>query len=204
MAVKLNKKILCFIDEYGTAGAGPFYMGAVIVHAREAGRVDKCFSSLLEPNVNEIHAAQLDDGYLQSLLQRFWITAPRDRVVLINQQVASSGEEAPLHYARAVIETVKIGLKRFQKDVLHRETIGNVDLIIDANHHNQHPSFDAALRKARVSDGRFRAVNAVARLDSSASRLLQLADVVAYSRKWIAGGEHNIPGLREKFGIQIP
>jgi hypothetical protein len=81
VAVNLNKKVLCFLDEYGTAGAGPFYLGGVIVLARDAGRVDKCFSDLLEPNANEIHATKLDDGYLQGLLQRFWAAAPKDRIV---------------------------------------------------------------------------------------------------------------------------
>lgn len=123
MVAYLNKKILCFLDEYGTAGAGSLYLGAVIVLARDAGRMDKCFSDLLEANANEIHAVNLDDKYLQGLLQRFWMAAPRDRVV---------------------------------------------------------------------------------RLDSAASRLLQLADVVAYARKWIVAEDLNALGLRERFGIHLP
>lgn len=204
MAGNLNKKVLCFIDEYGTAGAGDLYLGAVVVLARDAGRVDKCFSDLLEPSANEIHAAHLDDGYLQGLLQRFWSVAPRDRLVLVNQKIAARGGEAPVLYAGAVVETVKIGLKRFQRDVLGRETIGNIDVITDANHHNDHPAFDAEIERARREDGRFRGVNRLTRLDSAASRLLQLADVVAYSRKWIVGAELNAGGLRERFGIQLP
>lgn len=204
MAVNLNKKVLCFLDEYGTPGAGPFYLGGVIVLAGEAGRVDKCFSDLLEPNANEIHAADLNDGYLQGLLQRFWGGAPADRIVLINQKIPSRPGDAPTLYAQAVIETVKMGLKRFQTDVLRREKIGNVDVIIDVNHHNEHAAFLAAIEHARAHDGRFRGVNRVTRLDSAASRLLQLADVVAYSRKWIVGEELNAAGLRKRFGIQMP
>ena len=204
MALTLNKKILFFIDEYGTAGAGPFYLGGVIVLARDAGRIDKCFSDLLEQNANEIHAVGLDDLYLQGLLQRFWSGAPRDRVVLINQQIASHGGPAAVQYAQAVIETVKIGLKRFQRDVLRRETIGNVDVIIDANHHNQHAAFASAIEQARADDGRFRGVNQLTRLDSAASRLLQLADVVAYSRKWVVAKDLNAASLRDRFGIQMP
>lgn len=204
MAGTLNKKVLCFIDEYGTAGAGDLYLGAVIVLARDAGRLDKCFSDLLETSANEIHAVQLDDGYLQGLLHRFWSVVPRNKVVLINQKIVLRGGEAPVLYANAVVETVKIGVKRFQKDVLGRETIGNIDVITDANHHNDHPAFDAEIERARKEDGRFRGVNRIARLDSAASRLLQLADVVAYSRKWIVGAELNAGGLRERFGIQMP
>ena len=72
MALTLNKKVLFFVDEYGTAGTGVFYLGGVIVLARDAGRMDKCFSDLLQANANEIHASHLDDSYLQGLLERFW------------------------------------------------------------------------------------------------------------------------------------
>ena len=204
MAVELNKKVLCFIDEHGTAGAGPLHLGGVLAFARDAGRIDKCFSDALEPNANEIHAVGLDDTYLQSLMARFRSVLPASTVVMINLQITSRGGDAPVLYAKAVIEVVKIGLKRFQTDVLGRETIGNVDLIIDANHHNDHPAFDAEIALAQRLDGRFRAVNRIARLDSAASRLLQLADVVAYSRKWVANGTFSARTLRERFGIQMP
>lgn len=205
MGANLNKKVLCFLDEHGSAGAGEFSLGAVLVLARDAGRIDKCFSNLLEPSANEVHAAGLDDGYLQSLLQRFWAATPAaGRLVLINQQVASREGAPAILYAQAVAQTVKAGLKRFQADVLGRETIGNVDVIVDANHHNDHPLFQAEVERARREDGRFRGVNRVTCLDSAASRLLQLADVVAYARKWVTDDELNARALRQRFGIQLP
>lgn len=203
MALRLNKKVLCFIDEYGTAGVDGFHLGALLVRARDAGRIDKCFSDLLEPNAKEIHAVELNDGYLQGLLQRFWEAAPADRIVLINQRITHREGNPPLLYAQAVVETVKVGLKRFRK-VLDRETIGNVEVILDVNHQNEHPIFDAELARAQAEDGRFRGVNRVVRIDSAASRLLQLADVVAYSRKWIVAEEINARGLRDRYGIQMP
>ena len=33
MTTPLNKKVLCFVDEYGTAGTGTFSLGAVVVLA---------------------------------------------------------------------------------------------------------------------------------------------------------------------------
>jgi hypothetical protein len=57
---------------------------------------------------------------------------------------------------------------------------------------------------ARAHDGRFRAVNQVVRLDSAAARLLQLADIVAYSRKWVIAKEIGAASLRDRFGIQMP
>ena len=204
MAGKLNKKVLCFIDEHGTAGAGPLHLGGVLVLARDAGRVDKAFSDALEPTANEIHAVGLDDLYLQTLLTRFRDSVAPDGLTMINQHIAPKGGEPPVLYAKAVVETVKAGLKRFQTDVLRRDTIGNVDVILDLNHHNEHPAFDAEIALAQRHDGRFRAVRRVARLDSAASRLLQLADVVAYSRKWVTNGTFNARSLRDRFGIQMP
>lgn len=202
MAVRLNKKVLCFIDEYGTACVAPFHLGAVFVLANEAGRLDKCFSDLLEPTAQEIHAARLSDGYLQGLLHRLWVEAPRDRVIMLNQKFAVLDGDPPVLYAQAIVEIVKIGLKRF-RTVLGRNTIANVDVITDVNHHNDHPHFTAELERARLNDGRFRGVNRIVRLDSAAPRLLQLADVVAYARKWIVAEEVNAQGLRDSYGIEI-
>jgi hypothetical protein len=163
----------------------------VVVLARDPGRVDKCLINLSEPGAGEIHASRLTDGYLQGLIQRFWAVARRDRVVLVNQKVAARGGPAPVLYAAAVVETAKAGLARFKRDVLGRETIGNVDVITDVNQHNDHPAFEEEIERAWREDGRFRGVNRVARLEPAASRLLQLADVVAHSRKWIVSAELN-------------
>jgi len=202
VAVRLNKKVLCFIDEFGTAGTAPFHLGAVFVLATEAGRLDKCFSDLLEANANEIHAANMSDGYLQGLLHRLWNEAPQDRIIMLNQKFAMQDGHPPILYAQAVVETVKIGLKRF-RTVLGQNTIANIDVITDVNHHNDHPAFQTELDRARHDDGRFKGVNRIVRLDSAASRLLQLADVVAYARKWIVAEDLNAQGLRDRFGIEL-
>jgi len=202
VAVRLNKKVLCFIDEFGTAGTAPFHLGAVFVLASEAGRLDKCFSDLLEANANEIHAANMSDGYLQGLLHRLWNEAPQDRIIMLNQKFAMQDGDPPILYAQAVVETVKIGLKRF-RTVLGQNTIANIDVITDVNHHNDHPAFQTELDRARHDDGRFKGVNRIVRLDSAASRLLQLADVVAYARKWIVAEDLNAQGLRDRFGIEL-
>jgi len=198
----LNKKVLCFIDESGTAGSGPFQLGALFVPARDAGRLDKAFSDLLPSDANEVHAVRLSNGYLQGLLDRLRAGADLDHVVMINQQFQARSGTPPVVYAQAVVETVKIGMKRFRK-VLGRDSVSNVDVITDVNQHNDHPDFDAEMERARKDDGRFRGVNRVVRLDSGASRLLQLVDVVAYARRWIVDGEMNAQGLREKYGIDL-
>ena len=47
-------------------------------------------------------------------------------------------------------------------------------------------------------------MNRVTTLDSAALRLLQLADVVAYSRKWITSAEANADGLLKAYGVRVP
>ena len=41
-------------------------------------------------------------------------------------------------------------------------------------------------------------------LDWAASRVLQLADVVAHTRSWIDRTEENAASLRERCGIEVP
>ena len=81
------------------------------------------------------------------------------------------GAPPPAEYALTVVETVKAGLKRFQENVLCRTITGNVDMILDANHRDTHPAFDAETARAWRPGGRFIGVNQVVRLDSAASRL---------------------------------
>ena len=182
MAARLNKKIFCFVDEYGTAGTTDLYLGAVILRVRDAGRIEKCLSDLLEPNVNELHASRLDDGYLEDLLGRFWKGSPADRFLLINRKSNAAAGSGPLIYAQGLVETAKIALAAYQRDILGRDTINNVELITDRNHHNTHPDFDAEIERSMKEEGRFRAVEHYAAIDLAASRLLQLADMVAHSR----------------------
>lgn len=205
MAQSLNKKILCFVDECGTAGDGQCYFGAVLVSSRNTGRIDKQFSDLLEPNANEIHGASLKDDYCQTLLASFWKNVPsKNSLVLLNRKPTTNQDGSPpIVYAQGLIETVKVGLKRYRAQILKRSTIGNVELITDINSQNIHPDFDSVIDKAQSYDGLFRAVRHVAKIDSAASRMLQIADLVAYSRRWILTERMNAAALRQRFGIEI-
>lgn len=157
----------------------------------------------MEPNVNEIHASTLTNPYVCGLLDRFRKNTPHDRVVYVNRLRSIHGGSPPVLYAQSLIETVKVGLKRFRKEILRRGTISNVEVIIDITHHNSHADFDATVSRARGEGGLFKSVKHVAKIDSAASRLLQLADIIAHSRKWILNNEMNAAALRERFGIQI-
>lgn len=200
---RFNKKVLCFVDEYGTAGEDGFALGCVMVWARECGKVDKAFSDLLEPNVNEVHAVNLANNYLQSLLGRFAQTDAPTSLIMLNKTANVTGDTRPEIYARALIEIVKSGMKRFGQAQGIRDTLGNVEVITDVNEQNAHPSFFDVIGGAQRHDGRFKGVTRVVPLDSAASRVLQLADIVAYSRSWVNKAELNSKGLSEAYNIEL-
>lgn len=200
---RLNKKVLCFVDEYGTAGEDGFALGCVMVWARECGKVDKAFSDLLPPSVNEVHAVNWQNSQLQSLLGRFSQTEAPGSLIMLNKKADVTGASRPEIYARAVIETVKSGMKRFGNAQGIRETLGNVEVIADSNEQNSDDEFYRVIDDARLHDGRFKGVTRVVPLDSAASRVLQLADVVAYSRSWVNKAEINAKGLSEAYNIEL-
>jgi hypothetical protein len=201
MAKGNNKKILFFIDEFGTAGVGDLYFGGVIALAKDTGRLDKCFSDQLKTSANEIHAVKMRDEDLKDLMLRFKQSASQEHFILINRSVGIRQVPAPVVYAQGLIETVKVGLKLFKKEVLNSTHINNVEVIIDINHHNNHPDFEKEISREKSKDREFSPVNHVARIDSAASRLLQLADIVAYSRKFIINRDLNAEQLRRDYSI---
>lgn len=199
----LNKRILCFVDECGTAGEEGFALGCVMAWARDCGRADKAFSDILEANAGEVHAVKRKKESLQSLLSLYAQT-DHPRMVMLNRLGTANGGSRGAIYASDVVETVKTAVGQFRK--LHNvggAGVGNVELILDRNHHNTDEECLRRLDEARQNDGRFKAVDCFVQIDSAASRLLQLADVVAYSRMWIHNGEENARGLHENFGIQV-
>ena len=204
MPARRNKKVLCFIDEFGTAGAGELYLGAVMVSAAVAGRIDKQFSDLLEPSAAELHAVRLDSAYVQGLLERLRQVPGAAEVLLVNRKVTHVAGSGPEIYAHAVVELVTMAASIYKREVAPRRDLNNIDLVLDQNHHNTHPAFDAAIARAREGKGQFRGVNGMARIDSAASRLLQLADLVASVRKWVApAGPLRAEAVRSRFGMRI-
>lgn len=197
MAKGKNKKILLFIDESGTAGEDNLCFGGVIALAEDAGRLDKCFSDQLKTNAKEIHAVNMNDQYLKDLMKRFKQSASQEHFILINRAVSIRQGDAPVIYAQGLIDTVKVGLKLFRKEVLERTHINNVEVIIDINDHNSHRDFENVISTEQSKDRKFHPVNHVARIDSAASRILQIADIVAYSRRFNLNAEQ----LKRDYGI---
>ncbi|PIO99134.1 hypothetical protein CJ014_11710 [Pleomorphomonas carboxyditropha] len=200
---RLNKKILCFVDEYGTAGEPGFALGCVIVWARECGRLDKTFSDLLPASVNEVHAADWEKEVVQGVLGRLKQATLSQNMILLNKPYSLKTGSRPEIYANALVETVKFAIKRFRAANRGGRFIGNVEVIVDACEQNTDLRFLRTIEKARLEDGLFKAVIRVVTLDSAASRVLQLADLVAHARSWIVNGEENAKGLRDTYGIEV-
>jgi Protein of unknown function (DUF3800) len=202
MSAKWNKKVLCFIDEHGTPNQGALYFGIVTVLAIENGRLDKCFSDQLDDSAKEIHAAELNGEYLKSLMKDFHQNAPKNCFTLINRKVSAREGSAPFVYACGLIDAVKIGISTFREEILKTPSIHNVEVIIDRNSYNTHKDFEAEISKTRSHDNRFKAVTHIAAIDSAASRMLQLADIAAYSRKFINDKSMTAKELNRLYGIQ--
>lgn len=200
---RLNKKILCFVDEYGTAGNQGFALGCAILWAHECGKADKAFSDLLPASVNEVHAANWSKPQLQGIMSRFAQTEMPNSIRMLNKASDVFVGDRPEIYAKALVETVKVAVKRFRGGNQVGQQINNVEVLIDINEQNSHPRFAEFIAQARENDGLFKSVTRVVAIDSAVSRMLQLADVVAHSRAWINNDEVNAKGLREAYKIEV-
>ncbi len=150
-----NKKILCFVDEYGTAGELGFALGAVLVWARECGRLDKEFSDLLPASTNEVHATSWQPSALQAVLARLAQGAAPASLVMLNRRGDRAVGRRPELDARALVETVKVGVRRFaDQNRVRSRSIGNVDVIIDVNEQNMNADFQRLIATAQQEDGR--------------------------------------------------
>jgi hypothetical protein len=202
MSTRLNKKVLCFIDEYGTPSQEDLHFGVVTVLASDNGRLNKCFSDQLPDNANEVHAVNLSDEYLKNLMRDFYKNAPVNCFTLINRQVTAREGSAPFVYACGLIDAVKVSISTFRKEILKTSSINNVEVIVDRSHFNTHQDFETEISKVRALDNKFKAVAHVAAIDSAASRMLQLADLAAYSRKFINNKSMSAQELYRLYGIQ--
>lgn len=196
---RLNKKIICFADEFGTAGDAGFGFGLVFIMAHECAQADRAFTSLLPVGAHEVHASKWSNQTLQTLMDSYR-PAIENTALLLNTLGQGHAGSRPEVYAKTLVDAVKIGLRKFAT-MKHIQKIGNVDLIIDASGLGTHESCKLHLLRAQNEDGRFKAVRSIAAIDSTACRMLQVADVVAYSRKWLTSS--NAATLQSRYAITL-
>lgn len=178
-----NKKICCFVDETGTAGDADFSLGLVFVKSAEVGKIDKAFSDLLPAGFNEFHANVHDNDFVLQIMRGFAGKTADTSVMLFNYHKTFPEVDCrETVYAQCLIEAVKASAKQFRRTHDMGQQINNIDVMIDANAQNTGAVFTGLVGVARQNDGLFKGVNRVVPLDSSISRLIQLADGVAYMR----------------------
>src|SRR5205823_3492293 len=98
-----------------------------------------------------VRAASMN-RFLQGLLAQL---APRNDFLMLNRKHGLRVPAPPRLYAQAVVETVKIGIKQFRAELAHLPRIGNIEVLVDANHHSTHPEFADEIDRAK-SSGVFR------------------------------------------------
>lgn len=98
---------------------------------------------------------------------------------------------------------MKASTKKFRDQHKLGPQINNIDVLVDACEQNSGPIFTKKVLEAIAGDGIFRGVNRVVPLDSSVSRLIQLADAVAYMRHLSRMGTVTPKELSEQLKINI-
>ncbi|WP_288959690.1 DUF3800 domain-containing protein [uncultured Sulfitobacter sp.] len=198
----LNKRVLVFIDESGTAGESDFMLGAVTIAARHASVAESILSSFREHNAGELHANKMEGVVVRRLLRQFHVATKDRGLIFLNKASAHHHGTAAQIYAAAVIEIVKAAIRRYGK-LNNIHPIGNVELILDRNDTNKSEECTRILATAQREDKLFKAVEHIACVDSTAARFLQVADLVAYSRRWQEREEINGKRLEQECGIKL-
>ncbi len=155
-----------------------------MVWSSECGKADKAFSDLLPQSVNEVHAASWAKPGLQSILAQYAQSSAPASLLMINKRSGGLVGDRPELYAHSLVETVKIGVRRFASSNGLTRKVGNVEVIIDVNEQNAHPTFGKIIEDAQRNDGLFRAVTRITPLDSAASRMLQLKRFGLNLNRW--------------------
>ncbi len=177
---RLNKRVLVFVDEHGSPGQPGFALGCVAVYGRDAGKADKVFSDRLRDTAKEIHAAELERDYVHEILAAFAGAQRRPAtMVMLNRIAREVGDTPSVLYGRTLVETVSTAHGIFKKKAC-LGSVRKVHVMIDFHEqHSRSEDFWTVIGSARQNHGHFKGVSHVAMIDSAASRLLQLADLVA-------------------------
>lgn len=199
-----NKRIICFVDETGTAGEDQFSLGLVMAFSHDVARVDKMFSDLMPVGFNEFHANKHDNEFVKSTIASLTDRTEDTSLMLFSHYKPDLRVDCKeTTYAKSLVEAMKASTKKFRDQHKLGPQINNIDVLVDACEQNSGPIFAQKISEAIAGDGIFRGVNRVVPLDSSVSRLIQLADAVAYMRHLSRMGTVTSKELSEQLRINI-
>lgn len=186
--MKKNKKVLAFVDEFGTPGHSEFGVGVVVCSAGVAGQLDTHITHGRPSGSGEIHANALSTPVLLDILRRVQGHAAANSLVLLCYSATNTtGKTAERIYADTVLEALGLAVNKLKTKAnvgVSAQTgllINNVELIMDRCTVNESSGFRDCMEDRRAAKrGHAKAIEHWAVIDSNVSRLLQLADVVAY------------------------
>lgn len=199
---RLNKKVLVLVDESGTPGEPDFMLGAVAIAARDVAVAGSALAELRPGNAGEMHAVDMEGHVARTVLKKLRPVLDQRSMVLVNKASAHHRGARPEVYAAAAIEITKVAVRRYAALEQIRQ-IGNVELILDRTETNTVAICQEALSRAQEEDGLFKAVAHIAAVDSCAVPFLQVADLTAYSRRWVNGQEITAKRLQDECGIEL-
>ena len=192
-----NKKILLFADEHGGPDQEVFRFGIVVCPATLAAKIDTHVVKNLPELAGEIHSSGWRDDTLVEILKNLKRHPESKYVTLLNYNCRRREKSHAETYMATLVEASRTALNQFKKiynSVLSKKHennsgvfINNVEMIIDRCQFNDSDAFNERFR-AYLTHGHGRAITHFSALDSCASRLLQIADVVAYGDALIKNG----------------
>lgn len=194
----LVKRFLLFVDETGSPGDIGFALGAVLVPASHAPRVDHLIG-LLWNSPRELHAAESAKLRILTLLSKV-LLGNNDVLAFCFNESPNPSHSRDEAYASALINCTKMALKKGSRYFAPAK-LNNVMLILDANQTHVSKSFRIQINDALATDNKFKAVKSVPAIDSKASRLLQLADCVAYIRHLIKTKKLTPQKAEDRYGV---
>lgn len=194
-----------FIDESGDiCGDNPFYIGVLICPTAICGFLDTHITKNLPNGFGEIHGNRLKSQTIINILENIKTFNRINEVTMLNmvftkkQKSKYSDIGNTASYAKFIAAASQAALGLHKKNT-RKESINNVELVIDHCEMCKDDNFRKIIdQEIQTSSGHFKAIRDYKTLDSSASRILQVADLVTYIRR-IDG----INNIEERFRISL-
>lgn len=196
---------MMFIDESGNVcGNDPFYIGVLICPTAICGFLDTHITKNLPDGFGEIHGNRLKRQTIINILENITTFNRISEVTMLNMVFTKnykskySDIENTAAYAKFIAAASQAALGLHKKNT-RKDSINNVELIIDHCEMCKDDNFRKIMdQEIQSSSGHFKAIRDYKTLDSSASRILQAADLVTYVRRL-----EGINNIEERFKISL-
>lgn len=190
-----NKKILLFADEHGRPEKDVFTFGIVVCPALLNAKIDTHVTQRLPASAGEIHSSDWDKNALINVLKSLRTHQESNYVTMVNYNRRRNSKTNVETYSNTLIEAARTAINKFKLSYAkelkkyHDDNSGffinNIEMIVDRCDYNETDEFKDIMKK-HLATGNGKSISHFEVIDSCASRMLQIADVVAYSRNLIS------------------